>query len=118
MLLFSGQGRTPYRVLITKNTKLGKILTIEKMPPQAGTLGPSEVEKILLSKFSKLTKYSESIWGPHHEKHKIPENFNQRKKTPQGGGDPGTPKMIISQLLSFEQNHPYFSYIFYKCKNS
>ena len=32
-------------VLITKNKKLEKILTIEKLTPQWGTLGPSEVEK-------------------------------------------------------------------------
>ena len=39
--------RSSYGVLITKNTKLEKILTIEKMTLQRGTLGPAEVEKIL-----------------------------------------------------------------------
>ena len=41
-----------YGVLITKNTKLGKILTIEKLTPQGGTLGRSEVEKIFCRNFA------------------------------------------------------------------
>ena len=30
----------------------------------------------------KLSWYSVSIWGPHHEKHKMGENFNDGKMTP------------------------------------
>ena len=40
------------------------------------SLGPAEVENFLWN-FSKLTIYSETIWGPRHEKHKIRENFNR-----------------------------------------
>ena len=103
--------RCRYWVLITKNTKLEKILTIEKMTPQGGTLGAAEVEKNFLSKFCKQTIYSEFIWGPHHKKHKIRKNLNNRKNDPPRG-DPWTPKMLISQVLSFEPGHPYFLSIF------
>ena len=40
--------RSSYGVLITKNTYLEKMLTIEKLTPQGGTLGPSEVEKFFV----------------------------------------------------------------------
>ena len=41
------------------------------------------LERQLLSIFVEfLLTNSEPIWGPHHEKHKIRENFNHRKMTP------------------------------------
>ena len=36
----------------SRKTKLEKILTIEKMTPQGGTLGPSEGEKIFCRNFA------------------------------------------------------------------
>ena len=72
------------------------------------------LERQLLSIFVEfLLTNSEPIWGPHHEKHNIRENFNHRKNDPPPKGDPWTPKILISQLESFEQSHPYFSFIFY-----
>ena len=40
--------RNPQGILITKNTKVEKILSIEKLTPQGRTLGTSEVEKIFV----------------------------------------------------------------------
>ena len=48
------------------------------MTPQGG---PSEVEKFL-SKFCKLTIYSESILGPHHEKRKLEKISTFEKNYP------------------------------------
>ena len=103
--------RSRYWVLITKNAKLYKIQTIKKLTPQGGTLGASEVEKSFWTKFSTGTRYSESLCDTHHKKHKISENCNNRKNDPPRG-DPWTPKMLISQVLSFEPGHPYFLSIF------
>ena len=92
--------RSSCGVLITKNKKLEKILTIEKLTPQGGDPWDFGGRKNFLSKFCKQTMYSEFIWGPHHKKHKIRKNLNYRKN------DPWTPKMLISQVLSFEPNWP------------
>ena len=40
--------RSSYEVLITKNTKLEKMLTIEKLTPQGGTLGLRRSKKFFV----------------------------------------------------------------------
>ena len=82
-----------------------------KFKPSKNWHRASEFKKIFGSKFSKRTRYSESLSDTHHKKHKISENCNNRKNDPPRG-DPWTPKMLISQVLSFEPGQSYFLSIF------
>ena len=95
--------RSSYGVLIRKNTKLEKILTIEKLTPQGGTLGS---KKLFVKIFQKKTIYSESTRGPHHKKHKIIKNCKNRKNDPQGG--PLDPKNAKFSNIEFRAEPSIF----------
>ena len=64
------------RSTLLKTQYQRKLQPSKNDPPPRGTFGG---RKGFLSEFCKLTKYSESIWGAHHEKHKSIENFNHGK---------------------------------------
>ena len=68
-----------------KHTKLEKIVTIEKMIPQGGTLGPSKVEKNFCRNFANKLYIRSSYGVLITKKHKIRKNLNDRKiDTPRG----------------------------------
>ena len=79
---------TAYNVLITKNIKLEKISTIEKLTPQGpggGTLGRSEVEKIFCRNFANKLSIR-SLYGVLISKNtKLEKILTIEKLTPQGG---------------------------------
>ena len=76
------------------------------MTPQGGTLGPAEVEKNFCRNFAKKL-YIRSSYGVLITKNtKLEKILTIEKMTTKGG--PLDPKMVISQVLSFEPGHPYF----------
>ena len=53
------------------------------------------------------TRYKMQILSPHHEKHKIGENFNNRKNDPPRGG-PLDPKNDNFSSIEFRAGPPVF----------
>ena len=91
--------------------KIGENFNNRKNDTPRGTLGPAEVEKNFCRNFANKL-YIRSSYGVLITKNtKLGKILTIEKMTPQGG-DPWTPKMLISQVLSFEPGHPYFLSIF------
>ena len=78
--------RSPQEVLITKNTKVEKILSTEKLKSQGGTLGPLEVEKFFFVKILQTNYiFGVHIWSSSEKNKKLEKISTIEKLTPQGG---------------------------------
>ena len=81
------------------NTNIGKMTKGE-------LVDPGQAENFWLRSM-KQTRYTMQISGPHHEKHKIRENFNHRKNDPPPRGTLG-PKNANCSTIEFRAEPPMF----------
>ena len=86
--------RSPQGVLITKNTKVEKILSIEKLKSQGGTLGTSEVEKNFCRNFANKL-YIRSLYGVLITKNTKLEKILTIEKLKPQGGTLGSKKLFV-----------------------
>ena len=90
-----------------ENTKLEKILTIEKMTPQGGTLGPAEVEKFCVEILQTNYIYIRSSYGVLITKNTKLEKFSTiEKMTPHWAF--GGPKNANFSAIEFRPEPPMF----------